>query len=44
MAFEKAYIEHKLSEHDDNIAHTADAIGIERSHLYKKIKTFGLKP
>jgi len=43
-AFEKAYIENKLSEHDKNIAQTADAIGIERSHLYKKMKALNIKP
>jgi len=41
--FEKAYIQRKLSENNNNISQTADAIGIERSHLYKKIKSFGFK-
>jgi len=41
--FEKAYILRKLSENQNNISQTADAIGIERSHLHKKIKSFGLK-
>jgi two-component system nitrogen regulation response regulator NtrX len=41
--FEKAYILRKLSENEHNISQTADAIGIERSHLHKKIKSFGLK-
>lgn len=41
--FEKAYIVQKLSENENNISQTADAIGIERSHLHKKIKSFGLK-
>jgi two-component system nitrogen regulation response regulator NtrX len=41
--FEKAYILRKLSENQNNISQTADAIGIERSHLHKKIKFFGLK-
>ncbi len=40
--FEKVYIQQKLSENNNNISQTADAIGIERSHLYKKIKSFGL--
>ncbi|NVM20728.1 MAG: sigma-54-dependent Fis family transcriptional regulator [Desulfobacterales bacterium] len=40
--FEKAYILRKLSENGNNISQTADAIGIERSHLYKKIKSFGI--
>ena len=41
--FEKAYIQQKLSENNNNISQTADSIGIERSHLYKKIKSFGLR-
>jgi two-component system nitrogen regulation response regulator NtrX len=41
--FEKAYILRRLSENQNNISQTADAIGIERSHLHKKIKSFGLK-
>ena len=40
--FEKAYILKKLSENQNNISQTADAIGIERSHLHKKIKSYGL--
>ncbi len=41
--FEKAYIVQKISENNNNISQTADAIGLERSHLYKKLKAFGLK-
>ena len=41
--FEKAYIQQKLAENNNNIAQTADSIGIERSHLYKKIKSFGFR-
>jgi two-component system nitrogen regulation response regulator NtrX len=42
--FEKAYIQQKLAENNNNISQTADSIGIERSHLYKKIKSFGFRP
>jgi two-component system nitrogen regulation response regulator NtrX len=42
--FEKTFITNKLSENDWNISQTADAMGIERSHLYKKMKAFGIKP
>lgn len=41
--FEKVYIKEKLKEHDGNIAKTAEAIGLERSHLYRKIKSYGLE-
>lgn len=41
--FERVYILRRLSENDNKISQTADSIGIERSHLYKKIKSFGLR-
>jgi two-component system, NtrC family, nitrogen regulation response regulator NtrX len=40
--FEKAYLARKLQEYKWNISQTADAIGIERSNLHKKIKAYGL--
>ncbi|HVO65065.1 MAG TPA: sigma-54 dependent transcriptional regulator [Syntrophales bacterium] len=40
--FEKKYIMKKLQEFDGNISKTAEAIGIERSNLHRKIKRFGL--
>ena len=40
--FEKAYIETKLREFNGNISQTAEAIGIERSNLHKKIKGYKL--
>ncbi len=43
-AFEKAYVRKKLSENDNNVSQTADAVGIERSHFYKKLKALGIKP
>lgn len=41
--FEKAYLEAKLKEFNWNISKTAEAIGIERSNLHKKIKAYGLE-
>jgi two-component system nitrogen regulation response regulator NtrX len=40
--FEKAFIVKKLREFNGNISQTAEAIGIERSNLHKKIKAYGL--
>lgn len=40
--FEKAFIVNKLGEFGWNISRTAEAIGIERSNLYKKIRAYGL--
>ena len=41
--FEREFIIRKLGEFDGNIAKTADAIGIERSHLYRKMKSYGIE-
>lgn len=40
--FEKQYILRKLREYDGNISKTAEGIGLERSNLHKKIKSYGL--
>lgn len=40
--FEKAFIEAKLKEFDGNISQTAEAIGVERSNLHRKIKGYDL--
>jgi two-component system nitrogen regulation response regulator NtrX len=40
--FEKAFISKKLKEYNGNVSQTAEAIGIERSNLHKKIKAYGL--
>ncbi|MBI5561611.1 MAG: sigma-54-dependent Fis family transcriptional regulator, partial [Deltaproteobacteria bacterium] len=41
--FEREFIVRKLKEFGGNIAKTAEAIGIERSHLYRKIRSYGLE-
>ncbi len=41
--FERTFILQKLSENKNNISQTADSMGIERSHLHKKIKSLGLE-
>jgi two-component system nitrogen regulation response regulator NtrX len=41
--FEREFILRKLKEHGGNIARTAESIGIERSHLYRKIKSYGIE-
>ncbi|NPA95297.1 MAG: sigma-54-dependent Fis family transcriptional regulator [Thermodesulfobacteria bacterium] len=41
--FEKTYLERKLSEFGGNIKRTAESIGIERRHLYRKIKSLGIQ-
>jgi two-component system nitrogen regulation response regulator NtrX len=41
--FEKHYIEKKLREYEGNISKTAEAIGLERSNLHRKIRSYGLE-
>ncbi|HLD73512.1 MAG TPA: helix-turn-helix domain-containing protein, partial [Bdellovibrionota bacterium] len=41
--FEKKFIMEKLSECEGNISKTAKAIGLERSHLHRKIKQHNIK-
>jgi two-component system nitrogen regulation response regulator NtrX len=40
--FERSFIASKLEEFGGNISKTAEAIGMERSNLHKKIKAYGL--
>ena len=42
--FERAYIMAELRAHDWNMTRTAERLGIERSHLYRKIKAYGITP
>lgn len=41
--FEKRFILKKLTENDENISKTAEGIGIERSNLHRKIKSYGIE-
>jgi len=40
--FERSFIAGKLKQFGGNISRTAEAIGVERSNLHKKIKAYGL--
>jgi two-component system nitrogen regulation response regulator NtrX len=41
--FEKDFILKTLKEFDWNISRTAHVLGIERSHLHRKIKSYGIE-
>jgi two-component system nitrogen regulation response regulator NtrX len=41
-AYERDYILKKLDENHGNISRTAEALGLERSHLYRKMRTLGI--
>jgi two-component system, NtrC family, nitrogen regulation response regulator NtrX len=42
-AYEREYIQKKLDEHAGNMTHAAEALGLERSHLYRKMKALGMQ-
>lgn len=41
--FEKEYLIKKIQENGGNISKTAEAIGLERSYLHRKIKSYGIE-
>lgn len=41
-AFEREYIIRKLDEFDSNVTRTAREMGIDRSHLYRRMKALGI--
>ncbi len=43
-AYERDYILRTLEEHQGNVSRTAEVLGLERSHLYRKMKSLGIAP
>ncbi len=41
--FESAYFNHHLREEGGNITRVAEKVGLERTHLYRKLKQLGIK-
>lgn len=41
-AYEREFIQRKLAENNGNVTHTAEALNMDRSHLYRRIKTLGI--
>ena len=41
-AYEKDFILRKLEENKGNVSRTAELLGLERTHLYRKMKTLGI--
>jgi two-component system nitrogen regulation response regulator NtrX len=41
-AYERDYILRKLEENQGNVTRAAEALGLERSHLYRKMKSLGI--
>jgi two-component system nitrogen regulation response regulator NtrX len=42
-AYEREYILRKLDEYQGNVSRTAESLGMERSHFYRKMKALGLQ-
>jgi two-component system, NtrC family, nitrogen regulation response regulator NtrX len=41
--FEREFLVKKIEEHQGNISKTAETIGLERSYLHRKIKSYGIE-
>ncbi len=41
-AYQREFILHKLADFDGNISKAADAMGVDRSHLYRRMKNLGI--
>lgn len=41
--FEKAYLEYQLDKAKGSVSKVANAVGVERTHLYRKLKTLGIE-
>ena len=42
-AFERVYFEHHITKEGGNMSRVADSVGLERTHLYRKLKQLGIK-
>jgi two-component system, NtrC family, nitrogen regulation response regulator NtrX len=42
-AFEKAYLEYQLHKHGGNVSQMAEEVGMERTHLYRKLRDRGIE-
>ena len=42
-AFERVYFEHHIAKEGGNISRVAEAVGLERTHLYRKLKQLGIR-
>jgi len=42
-AFERVYFEYHIAREGGNISRVADTVGLERTHLYRKLKQLGIR-
>jgi two-component system nitrogen regulation response regulator NtrX len=43
-AYQREFILHKLSEFAGNVAKAAEEMGVDRSHLYRRMRNLGIQP
>ena len=43
-AFERVYFEYHITRENANMSRVAERVGLERTHLYRKLKQLGIKP
>jgi two-component system nitrogen regulation response regulator NtrX len=41
--FERSYFEHHIQLESGNMTRVAERVGLERTHLYRKLKQLGIK-
>lgn len=42
--FERAYLEHQLRAFNGSVSRVSERVGIERTHLYRKLRSLGIDP
>jgi DNA-binding NtrC family response regulator len=42
--FERQYFMHHIRREEGNMSRVADRVGLERTHLYRKLKQLGIRP
>jgi two-component system nitrogen regulation response regulator NtrX len=42
--FEQVYFEHHIRQESGNMSRVAEKVGLERTHLYRKLKQLGIRP
>jgi len=43
-AFEMSYFQHHIRQEGGNMSKVAERVGLERTHLYRKLKQLGIRP
>jgi DNA-binding NtrC family response regulator len=42
-SFERVYLEYQLEKHAGNVTKMAQEVGMERTHLYRKLRAVGIE-